>query len=200
MIAPLVVAFQLATYTLPPITLPAYVSEDPEIVWYPVTGSTIADLREAMRAHGPHDDEGVHAGLTRTWTHWHVQFGGGNGANPCWMRDVRVTVSDTITLPLWTPPPHADSAILAEWGRFVTMLGRHEAGHRGIAIDAAGEIARTLALLPPHASCQDMLSDANADGQAILASEHQRQKQYDADTRHGLRRGTMLEDVSVPLH
>ncbi len=188
---------QLATYTLPPVELPRYVSEEPEIVWYPISGSTRAELQREMALHGPHDDEGVHAGMTRTWTNWHVQFGGGN-ANPCYMQAVQVTVHDTVTLPLWTPPLHPDSDLVAEWGRFVTMLGRHEAGHRDIALDGAGEIATKLASLSSRASCADMLAAANAEGQAILAASRERQKQYDVDTKHGLRRGTALEDLDAP--
>jgi predicted secreted Zn-dependent protease len=195
MVLAAVLAFQVATYTLPPVELPRDVSEEAEIVWYPVSGSTLSDLRREMNLHGPHDDEGVRAGMTRTWTHWHVQFGGGDGANPCYMRAVQVTVHDTVTLPLWTPPPHVDSGLVAEWGRFVTMLGRHEAGHRSIALDGAGDIARALAMLPSRASCSDMLAAANAQGQAILATSQGRQKQYDADTQHGVRRGTALENL-----
>jgi predicted secreted Zn-dependent protease len=185
---------QVATYTLPPVELPRYVSEEPEVVWYPISGSTLSDLRREMSLHGPRDDEGVHAGLTRTWTRWHFQFTG----TPCYMQAVQVTVYDTITLPLWTPPPRPDSALVAEWGRFVTMLGRHEAGHRSIAIEDAGQIATRLASFPSRATCADMMAAANADGQAILASSRERQKQYDADTRHGLRRGTAFEDLDAP--
>ena len=193
-----VAAFQVATYVLPPVDLPQYVSEQPEMVSYPVAGSTLADLRAQIKANGPHTDEGMYAGLTHNWTYWHVQFSGGDATNPCVMRAVQVTVYDTVTLPLWTPPIHADSALVAEWGRFVTMLGRHEAGHRSIAIEDAGAIARMLAALPSRASCPDMLAAANAEGQAILTSSRTRQKQYDADTKHGLRHGTALEDPDVP--
>src|SRR5579872_3579707 len=148
MILAVVTLLQVASYTLPPVEMPRYVSEEPEMVWYPISGSTLRDLRREMALHGPRDNEGVHAGMTRTWTNWHVQFGGGDAANPCYMRAVQVTVRDTVTLPLWTPPLHADSALVAEWGRFVTMLGRHEAGHRSIALDAAGDIATMLASFP----------------------------------------------------
>ena len=193
-----VLTLQVATYTLPPAELPRYVSEDPEIVWYPIAGSSLSDLRREMALRGPRDNEGVHAGMTRSWTNWHVQFGGGEGANPCYMRSVQVTVHDTVTLPMWTPPLHADSGLVAEWGRFVTMLGRHEVGHRSIALDAAGEIATALASFPSRASCSDMLAAENAQGQAILATSQERQKQYDADTRHGMRRGTLLENLDAP--
>ena len=199
MIVLAVVAFQAVTYTLPPVDLPPYVTEQPEVVWYPINGSTLADLRNEMAAHGPHDDEGAHAGMTRNWTYWRVHLGGGDASNPCSMRAVSVTVYDTVTLPLWTPPPHADSALVAEWGRFVTMLGRHEAGHRSIAIEYAGQIAQAIASLSSRASCPDMLAAANAQGQAILASSRTRQKQYDADTEHGLRRGTALENLDAPM-
>ena len=191
-------ALQVATYSLPAVELPHYVSEEPEIVWYPISGSSLSELRREMVLHGPRDNEGVHAGMTRSWTNWHVQVGGGVAATPCYMRSVQVTVRDTVTLPLWTPPLHADSDLVAEWGRFVTMLGRHEAGHRSIALDAAGEIATMLAAFPSRASCSDMLAALNAQGQAILATSQERQKQYDADTQHGVRHGTALENLGGP--
>ena len=198
MIVAVVAAFQVATYTLPPVELPPYVSEEPEVVWYPISGSTLADIRRQMSLHGPRDAEGVHAGLTRNWTYWHVQFGGGGNSGLCWIRTVAVSTYDTVTLPLWTPPPHADSGLVAEWSRFVTMLGRHEAGHRSIAIEGAGKIAQTIAALPSRATCPDLLTAANSEGESMLAITQDRQRKYDAETQHGLLHGTALEDLDSP--
>jgi predicted secreted Zn-dependent protease len=194
---PAVVAFQLATYTLPPVELPRYVSEESDIVWYPVAGSSVHELQSQMRANGPRDDVGMYAGYTRNNTYWHIHWREGGGS--CSVTDVAVATYDTVTLPAWSPPANADSALAAEWSRFVTMLGRHEEGHRAIAITGAGEIARTLAMLAPRASCADLAASANAQGEAILASIRGRQKQYDAETNHGRRRGTTLEDLSPPV-
>jgi len=188
--------FQVATYTLPPVELPRYVSEESDIVWYPVAGSSIRDLQSQMRANGPHDDAGAYAGYTRNNTYWHIQWREGGGS--CSVTTVAVATYDTVTLPMWSPPPNADAALTAEWSRFVTMLGRHEEGHRDIAIAGAGEIARALAMLSPQASCADLAASANAQGQAILASIRGRQKAYDAETNHGQRRGTSLESLDPP--
>jgi predicted secreted Zn-dependent protease len=191
-----VVAFQIATYTLPSVELPRYVREESDIVWYPVTGSSVRDLQSQMRANGPHDDAGAFAGYTHNNTYWHIVWREGGGS--CSVTDVAVATYDTVTLPMWSPPPNADSALTAEWSRFVTMLGRHEEGHRDIAIAGASEIARALAMLSPQASCSDLAAAANTQGQAILASIRVRQKEYDAETKHGARRGTALEDVASP--
>jgi predicted secreted Zn-dependent protease len=191
-----VLAFQVAAYTLPTLALPSNVSEESDIVWYPVSGTTLAHLRAQMYLHGPRDGEGVHAGYTHGYTHWHVTFT--NAAGACLMRTVEVTASDTVTLPLWTPPPGADPAVVAEWSRFVTMLGRHEEGHREINVEGAGTIARALAALPSRASCQDLLASVNDEGHAILASTQERQAKYDQETNHGLRRGTFLENLDAP--
>jgi len=191
-IALTVALLQAATYTLPTVELPRYVSEESDIVWYPVAGSSIRDLQSQMRANGPHDDAGAYAGYTRNSTYWHIRWQEGGGS--CSVTNVVVATYDTVTLPAWSPPSNADSALMAEWSRFVTMLGRHEEGHRDIAIAGAGEIARTLAMLSPQASCADLAASANAQGHAILASVQTRQKQYDEETSHGRRRGTMLED------
>jgi predicted secreted Zn-dependent protease len=195
-IALTVALLQVATYTLPTVGLPRYVSEESDIVWYPVAGSSIRDLQSQMRANGPHDDAGAYAGYTRNKTYWHIRWQENGGS--CSVTNVAVATYDTVTLPAWSPPPNADSALMAEWSRFVTMLGRHEEGHRDIAIAGAGEIARTLAMLSPQASCADLAASANAQGQAILAAIRTRQKQYDDETRHGARRGTALEDVGPP--
>ncbi len=169
MIALTVALLQVATYTLPTVELPRYVSEESDIIWYPVAGSSIRDLQSQMRANGPHDDAGAFAGYTRNSTYWHIHWREGGGS--CSVSDVAVATYDTVTLPMWSPAPNADSALMAEWSRFVTMLGRHEEGHRDIAIAGAGEIARTLAMLSPQASCADLAASANAQGQAILASD-----------------------------
>ena len=191
-----VLVFQVATYTLPAVELPRYVSEESDIVWYPVAGSSIRDLQSQMRANGPHDDAGAYAGYTRNNTSWHIRWQDSGGS--CSVTNVEVATYDTVTLPAWSPPPNADAALMAEWSRFVTMLGRHEEGHRDIAIAGAGEIARTLAMLSPQASCADLAASANAQGQAILASVRERQKQYDAETKHGQRRGSALETLDPP--
>jgi predicted secreted Zn-dependent protease len=191
-----VLAFQVAAYTLPTLDLPSNVSEESQISWYPITGSTLSDLRAQMRLLGPRDGQAVRAGYTHGYTYWHVNFT--NDAGNCLMRTVQVTVYDTVTLPLWTPPANADPSVVAEWSRFVTMLGRHEEGHREIMAGGAQQIARTLASLPPHASCPDLLADANAQGHAILTSTQNRQVAYDDETNHGLRHGTKLEDLDSP--
>jgi predicted secreted Zn-dependent protease len=187
-----VLVFQVATYTLPAVELPRYVSEESDIVWYPIAGSSVRDLQSQMRANGPHDDAGAYAGYTHNSTYWHIRWQESGGS--CSVTNVAVATYDTVTLPAWSPPSNADSALMAEWSRFVTMLGRHEEGHRDIAIAGAGEIARTLAMLSPQASCADLATSANAQGHAILASVQTRQKQYDEETSHGRRRGTTLED------
>lgn len=192
MIALTVALLQVATYTLPTVELPRYVSEESDIVWYPVAGSSIRDLQSQMRANGPHDDAGAFAGYTRNSTYWHIHWREGGGS--CSVSDVAVATYDTVTLPMWSPAPNADSALMAEWSRFVTMLGRHEEGHRDIAIAGAGEIARTLAMLSPQATCADLAASANAQGHAVLVAIQTRQKQYDEETSHGRRRGTELED------
>jgi predicted secreted Zn-dependent protease len=115
-----IVAFQIATYTLPSVELPRYVREESDIVWYPVTGSSVRDLQSQMRANGPRDDAGAFAGYTHNNTYWHIMWREGGGS--CSVTNVAVATYDTVTLPMWSPPPHADSALAAEWSRFGTAL------------------------------------------------------------------------------
>ena len=71
-------------------------------------------------------------------------------------------------------------------------LVRHESGHKDIAVALATEIERTLQVMAPHATCQQLESDANHAGHAILEKAGRLHKEYDRRTRHGKNNGAVF--------
>jgi predicted secreted Zn-dependent protease len=172
------------------------VSEDAHLAWYAVAGTTRAELRAQMHRLGPVANARTYDGMTRDHVRWHYTYGGNGTA--CWVSAARVTLTDTITLPRWTPPPGADPALLAEWWRYLSMLKRHEEGHRRIAFDGAARIAEAINRVSAQPTCDAVGDAANAAGHAILLETQTRQAAYDRATRHGGTQGAILEDVDAP--
>jgi predicted secreted Zn-dependent protease len=157
------------------------------VFYYDIHGRTIAELRADMRKLGPKLDGTSFVGETRSpmrWS-WRTESSGGGG---CSIRDVSVSVNAQITLPRWTPPADADSAVIIEWNRFLTALEVHEAGHKDISAKSGKAIIDRLRGL--SAPCSMLGTRANDLARTIVDRAREEQRAYDATTRHGLTQGT----------
>jgi len=150
--------------------------------YYDVTGTTVAELRTAMRQLGP--PEGF--GRTRwdlSWTaRWQPVAGG------CRVTSAVVTLRSEVRLPRWEPGPDADAALVAQWRTFMENLRVHEHGHLEIAVAAVHEAERTLWRLEAP-SCRIMQGAANQAAERVLATFRARDRAYDTRTRHGFTQG-----------
>lgn len=166
---------------------PAGVEGRTDVTYYDVHGSSYAELHADMRRLGPKINGGSFVGETRspmTWG-WHTESIAGSS---CSLRDVRVAVNAQILLPRWSPPADADSTLVAEWKRFIAALETHEAGHKDISAKAGRALKDELRGL--SGLCSQVGLRANDIARKIIDHATEEQKQYDADTRHGLTQGT----------
>lgn len=189
LVAALVIATACASAPRNPVLdkYPAGVEGRTSVSYYDVHGRTLAELRADMRRLGPKIDGGSFVGETRspmTWS-WRTES---VASGACSMRDVRVTVNAQILLPRWTPPSDADSTLVAEWKRFIGALETHESGHKDISTRAGRDLKDQLRAL--SGSCSLMGMRANDIARQIVDRANAQQKQYDAETRHGLTQGT----------
>jgi predicted secreted Zn-dependent protease len=167
-------------------------------VHYDVTGTTAGELYSAMRAYGPvHDGRRVYG--HHAWDiRWTFRYAASSGA--CRMRDVRVELTSTTTLPRWSPPADASDSLVAQWTTFRAALEAHEHGHARIGADAAREIHRSLRG-HQQVYCGSMAAQANALAQQILARYREQNRRYDQQTGAGASQGavwpprSMLSDV-----
>ena len=168
----------------------AAASEQLDINYYAITGSTSRQLLEAMQSQGPQADDGRRFhGYTRWQVRWKYQATAG-GSN-CRIRNVETQVAGTITLPEWTDASSADDDLLNRWQNYSRILREHEEGHYQFALDAAASIRQQLTELPPQ-PCSLLNERANRLGMSLVDEQRQREIAYDRDTNHGRLNGLKL--------
>ncbi|HYT05525.1 MAG TPA: DUF922 domain-containing protein [Gemmatimonadales bacterium] len=157
--------------------------------YYDITGSSAAQLREAMRQLGPHESGTPRDALTA----WHLEwtYRQGRRADDCALRDVRVTLDVTVTLPRWEPATGAPARLVESWNSFLEHVKAHEAGHRAIAERYARDLVAALTALR-GATCADVWDEASRTASRIVEEGRAKNRAYDVATKHGQTQGVVL--------
>src|SRR5579884_435549 len=150
----------------PPRAAPLAVTVAARERYYDIAGATAAALRDQIRRFGPADDG-------------------------CALREVRVTLTLTVTLPRWTPPAAAPADLRAAWRTYLERVRVHEAGHGAIAEAAARELLAALAAVHGP-TCDAARAEATRTAERIVAAGRARNRAYDVETRHGQTQGVVL--------
>jgi len=169
----------------------ALASEQADINYYAISGSTTKQLLASMEEKGPADNTGRRF---HGYTRWHVSWTYDASAQQdgCVIDKVDTEVSGTITLPEWTDASTADGALRARWLRYSQVLREHEEGHFRFAQAAAADIRRQLGGFSSGQDCKAMYKEANRLAQQILREHQQRERAYDRETQHGRTQGLVL--------
>jgi predicted secreted Zn-dependent protease len=187
---PAVIAFAGCRMTVPGASAPpplpfgarAQVVEQP----YDVHGLTHLEITRSL-------NEGARTNIRggfRGYHQWNIrwQFRYAPSARGCDITSSSVDLESATTLPRWVDRDRADSALVAEWDRYIGALRIHENGHRDIAHRAAGEIQRTLRRFSAG-TCASISSHANRVARDILERHRRENSEYDEETRHGATQG-----------
>jgi predicted secreted Zn-dependent protease len=176
----------------PALRLPAGVTVESREASYPITGDSAAALVEAMATRGLRDEAGDAAWALTTWdVVWNYQYVARQGGG-CGLGDIRVSVRIEVLMPSWSAPATADGSLVDRWRRFIAAVSVHERGHVQNALDRAGEVATTLPLLDPAATCDALERVADADGAAIIDRGRAWDRDYDDETGHGATQGAVF--------
>ena len=126
------------------------------------------------------------------YTKWHVDWkfwwDRDHGA-ACRITSVRTSLTALITLPKLVG---GNSAQRLEFERYVLALKQHESGHYEIGKDAAHEIDREILSLSAT-DCSTLEKTANQKATRILERYKEKERTYDADTKHGKTQGAWLK-------
>jgi predicted secreted Zn-dependent protease len=155
---------------------------------YSIHGAHEVDLRREMSAKGPTaSDSRRFDAYTRwniAWRYSYRQDGG-----QCRITAVTTEVKIAMTLPEWSDESAAQDRLRKRWREYIAVLTGHENGHRKNGLDAAREIDRGIAALPPQPDCGALGAAANALGNQILRIYNERDLDYDRSTDHGRNQG-----------
>jgi len=163
-----------------------------ETVYYYIQGTTAKDLRAEMNKLGVMEKDGKrYDGYTNWYVSWKYFYD--TGRSDCRISSVQTTVRIKFTLPKWTDRSSAPEELRQKWDDYIAALIRHEENHRDIAVEAAAQIEQAIAEIASRATCDELGRASNALARRILDDSRKRQKEYDAQTRHG-----RLEGVRFP--
>src|SRR5438445_13044119 len=100
--------------------------------YYDIDGSSAGALRNQIRRLGPKDESGKSQDAL---TVWNLEWGYATAqrGDSCALRDVKVTLHVSVTLPRWTPPATATAQLKDSWRTYLRNVRLHESGHRTIA-------------------------------------------------------------------
>ena len=154
-----------------------------KIVTYPVSGTDAASLRRSIitqRRIDPKTGEAFDA-----FTRWQVSWSwSGDGQGHCDLTSVKVAFHVEVTLPELVDPKRLPADVLPRWNAYLSALRHHEAGHAQHAYEGVEEIRRAVS--------QGDCAHANDRGRAVVQRLNQFDIDYDRDTQHGIRQGTIL--------
>ncbi len=157
--------------------------------YYDVSATTLAELREQMREHGPRTGGRQFTAVTNWNLRWRYEFDA-SGIS-CELRKVHVRVEATVTYPRWTPQGEPDPALKAWWDQMDAGLKEHERGHAQIAVNGAGDIVKAVQGMT-GGRCDALSVRASEVAHRHFAMMRERQVAYDLETRHG---ATQIQQV-----
>lgn len=159
--------------------------------YYEVQGGCEKDLLCQMKRKGIAWSDGKKYDST---TNWHVMWKYGYSRTPgsCSAESFRVFVDITFLYPKWMPGGDAPRDLTDKWEAYMKNLVMHENGHRDLAVEAAAELARAVAELPPLPTCADVDREVRALARTRMSMLNDDEKQYDTATNHGYTQGAVF--------
>src|SRR5256884_8262639 len=104
--------------------------------YYDIDGSSAGALRNQINRLGPKDESGESKDALTVWS-VESAYAAAQRGDSCVLRDVKVTLEVTVTLPRWKPPATATAQLVRTWQTYLKAVRVHEAGHRAIEIGRA---------------------------------------------------------------
>lgn len=154
---------------------------------YDVAGSSEHELRAAINARRPKDDEGIpHDGLTNWDVRWKYRYV--TTPEGCAVASVATTLDVVTILPRWSNR-QAGSTLAQRWDKYIAALEDHEREHMQIALRAARMIQQRLSSLEIARTCPLLEESINLTGQTLLDQFRSDDDEYDRRTKHGASQG-----------
>jgi len=127
-------------------------------------------------------------------TNWKLKwdYGHSDASGTCAVDSFTVTVDITFQVPKWVPTDEAPQPLVEKWNSYLEKLMIHEKGHRDRAVEAANELTRAVAALPPARTCSELDREVQILGLAQKNKLLQDQKDYDDATKHGASQGAVF--------
>lgn len=159
--------------------------------YYEIRGNSEKELRGQMCRNGCTFKDGERYDSVTTWR-WKMDYGYDRAPRACTADSFKVALEISYRYPKWVPTDGAPQPLVDKWDGYMKNLITHENGHRDMAVEAAAELSRAVAALPPAASCAEFDRKVRALGRERMAKLNADQKSYDETTVHGKTQGAVF--------
>jgi len=168
----------------------AEVVESFEVQPYVVSGSTITQLRTALRALRPAASDGARFdAITRWEIKYRYQFDP-DAIGGCGTAGAQVHLEMHMEFPTLAGDVPPQTRIALE--SYLTALRVHEDGHVKIDREIAAAVVEAVRATPAQPSCERLREAVRAATGRVMEEGHARNREYDAMTRHGATQGAVF--------
>ncbi len=159
--------------------------------YYEIRGNSEKELRDQMCRNGYTFNDGERYDSVTSWR-WKIDYGYDCTPRACTPDSFKVALVIIYRYPKWVHTDGAPQPLVDKWDGYMKNLITHEKGHRDMAVEAAAELSRAVAALPPAASCAEFDREVRALGHERMKKLNADQKSYDETTGHGKTQGAVF--------
>lgn len=159
--------------------------------YYEIRGNDEKELRRQMGQNGTRWNDGKTYDALTSWT-WDWDYGYERTAQGCSVDSFKTTVNVTFRYPKWARTDEAPQTLTQKWDGYMKNLIVHESGHSDMAVKAAEEFSRTVAEMPPAASCGELDRKVKELSSELMAKLNANSREYDDVTVHGTTQGAVF--------
>lgn len=161
------------------------------VQYYDILAPTLVDVSNVMRSSGPADDDGIRRDALLSW---HIWWRWEHRNRPVGAT-ARVRTSSLLILPRWCPALVPSEEERREWGRYLTTVLEHEAGHVLIFLKHLKPFRNRMREFFA-AGVNRTTADGNRFGLELIKEHNAVQRVYDEITCHG---ATQYARLQYPL-
>lgn len=158
--------------------------------YFPVTGSTMRELRRSINQARPGGAKAGTDALTTWQLKWNSRVASANGQ--CRLVGFEIKTTVVITMPSWRAPTNAPPELVQRWVSYYTALQHHEQYHAQSATLATEAVRKKIGTIGPEANCAVLQTNIKTMVDAVIAQFRQRDADYDRETDHGRKEGARL--------
>jgi len=114
-----------------------------------------------------------------------------SASSGCTVESVSTKLDLKVRMPRWTAPSNASADLVRRWDRYLDALRVHEAGHLQTGRDFESNFRRATSSM--SADCAALGSAVRPRFDSLLEQARQRDRDYDAQTRHGATQGAYYQ-------
>jgi len=171
------------------MVMPPSVTENRE--YYEVTGCAEKELRDKMTQNAGVWHDGKKYDSVTTW-HVKWEYDHDQAPRSCAAESFHATVDVTIRYPKWVRTDDVPQTLVDKWDGYIKSLVTHETGHRDMAVEAAADLSRAVADLPPAPTCTELDRNVQALCHKRMKKLEEDSRTYDASTLHGIAQGAVF--------